>query len=163
MTVSDASFTGDYSGAITTTSGTAPSTGVYPRSPDPLAHLTPPSTAGCHFIDAEYDEPVVFLSSGIYCGTFTVKNATHAFLAPGLYTFKGGPMKIEDDSVLEGVGVTLYFTDGGYSYEPFHFSSSARALLSAPTDPMDPYFGILIWVDPTRATPVTNTGSRAVA
>ena len=113
----------------------------------------------------EYDQPSVNLLPGVYCGTFTLKNATHAYLADGMYVMKGGPMKIEGDSILEGDEVTFYFTGdpsprgGGYSFEPFSFSSNAQAILSAPSvctssgllppqHCVDPYFGILFYVDP---------------
>ena len=106
-------------------------------------------------MDAEYDQPNVTLWPGIYCGKFTLKNATHAFLMPGMYVMRGGEMKIEGDSILEGDDVTFYFTgDGSYDFKPFSFSSNAQALLTAPDgDPNDPYYGILFYVDPSAGNP----------
>ena len=66
---------------------------------------------------------------------------------------KGGPMKIEGNSIIEGDDVPFYFTEGGgYDFEPFSFSSNAQALLSAPSDPADPYFGMLFWPDPSAGS-----------
>ena len=66
---------------------------------------------------------------------------------------KGGPMKIEGNSIIEGDDVTFYFTEGGgYDFEPFSFSSNAQGLLSAPSGPADPYFGMLFWSDPSAGS-----------
>ena len=162
--VADAAACGNYveesSSDLVTTSGQPPqSLGM--GAPDPLAWLPPPSPPvaplpgslvggppalpltpwgatnyPCDHVDWEIDQSSINLSPGVYCGKFTLKNATHAHLAPGMYIMQGGPMKIEGDSILEGTGVTFYFThSGAYDFEPFSFSSNAQAILSAPTAP----------------------------
>ena len=173
VTVATATFTGGYieesNSSMTMASGYGPYTDVWPRATDPLAWLPAPSGGapyGCDFIDMEYDAPDVYPAPGVYCGKFTLKNATHAHLDPGMYIMQGGPMKIEGDSILEGTGVTFYFTEGnGYDFEPFSFSSNAQAILSAPDtctpggglangcSPGEEYFGILFWADPNAGDP----------
>ena len=167
VTVGDATFTGGYieesSSDITTTSGYGPYEDVWPRAPDPMAWMASyaPSGGG-DYVDAEYDVPSVNLTPGVYCGKFTLKNATHAYLAPGMYVMRGGPMSIEGDSIIEGTDVTFYFTEGGgYDFEPFSFSSNAQAILSAPSTCTTPgsmpngcsageeFYGILFYSDPS--------------
>ena len=130
---------------------------------------TRPVRPGGGGIDMEWDEPgPVAIPPGVYCGKFTLKNATEAVLTPdasgAVWVFKGGPMNIEGDSILRGTGVTLYFTEGGgYDFEPFSFSSNAVADLSAPdtcTTPatlpngcQEPLYGMLFWADPNAGDP----------
>ena len=145
-------------------------TGSHPVAIDPLCPdpdngicMPKPTPGGCNGgnTDMEWDAPDVWLAPGTYCGKFTLKNATHAHLAPGTYIIKGGPMNIEGDSILEGPdpysdqGVMFYFTDWGGDFEPFSFSSNAQARLTAssvcPDPPLcysEPYYGILFFVDP---------------
>ena len=150
---SDATFTGDYveqsSSALITTNGAFD--GVWPRAADPLAYMVPPNTAGCNHTDWEIDTPNITLWPGTYCGKFTLKNSTNALLMPGMYEMKGGPMKIEGDSVIRGTGVTMYFSEWGGNFEPFSFSSNARADLSAPTS--GPYAGMLFWSETGAGNP----------
>ena len=167
--VADAYFAGGYieesNSDLTTTSGYGPYEDV-PMAPDPMGWMAAyePSTIGCSGgVDMEYDQPNVTLWPGVYCGKFTLKNATNAFLMPGMYVMKGGPMNIEGDSILEGDDVTFYFTEGGgYDFEPYSFSSNAQALLSAPSTCTpgalpngcaEPYYGVLFWADPTAGDP----------
>ena len=122
-------------------------------------------------IDAEWDQPDVWLSPGTYCGKFTLKNATHAHLAPGMYIMAGGPMNIEGDSILEGENVTFYFTEWNGDFEPFSIQSNAQVILNAPTDCgglgpppsfcANPWYGILFYVDPAAGTRMTSSVSRA--
>ena len=94
VTVDSASLTGDYveesSSALNAVAGMQ--TNAWPRSPDPLAYLTPPPTGGCDFVDLELDLPSVILWPGVYCGKLTVRNNTLVTLMPGTYVFDdGGP------------------------------------------------------------------------
>ena len=169
-TFSNASFVGDYveqsSSDLITTSGSNPFTSSI-VAPDPMAWVSnyTPSTSGCDHVDWEIDQSSITLWPGVYCGKFTLKNSTVGTVMPGMYVMKGGPMKIEGDSVLQGSEVTFYFTEGGgYDFEPFSFSSNARADLSAPSVCTQPgtllngcsvgeeYFGVLFWSDPTAGS-----------
>ncbi len=157
-TVATASFCGSYveesNSDLIAASGYGPYSGVPPAG-DPMGWIPPPSGGSivggppaipntpwggtnysCDWVDMEYDTPNVTLNPGVYCGKFTLKNATHATFNPGMYIMQGGLMNIEGDSILEGAGVTFYFThSGSYDFEPFSFSSNAQAILSAPTSP----------------------------
>ncbi len=149
VSVESASLTGSYveesSSALDAASGVR--TDVWPRAPDPLGYLVEPASGlGCGFVDLELDQPVAILWPGVYCGTLTLKNNTRATLMPGLYVIRGGPLKTESNSILEGDGVTIFLTEGGgYDFEPMSFQSSSIVDLSAPT--AGPYAGILFWGD----------------
>tara|TARA_B100000315_G_scaffold186215_1_gene175525 strand:- start:7003 stop:8283 length:1281 start_codon:yes stop_codon:yes gene_type:complete len=149
VTVETASLTGSYveesSSALNATNGIH--TDVWPRSPDPLAYLSPPAYGGCSFVDLELDQPTATLSPGVYCGKLTVKNNTVVTLLPGVYVIQGGAFSTESNAVVNGTGVTFFLTEGGgYDYEPLSFQSSSVLNLTAPTS--GPYAGILFYQDP---------------
>ena len=146
---------------------------IDPLCPDPLNGICMPlpPVGACNGgnTDMEWDQPDVYLDPGTYCGTFTLKNATHAHLSPGIYVIRGGSMNIEGDSILQGPegapavgaefpdGVMFFFTEWNGNFEPFSFSfsSNAQARLTASSecsDPplctMNPYRGIVFYVDP---------------
>ena len=176
--VGDATFAGGYetesNSYLGTSSGYGPYTGS-PLAPDPFC----PSAEGCleppfggapyecgidpvtldPLIDVELDFPVleygpITLWPGVYCGKFTLKNSTHVILDPGLYIMQGGPMSIEGDSILEGSEVTFFLTESPtYPFLPMSFQSSSSAILSASTNPADPYYGILFYQDPAAGDP----------
>ena len=147
VTATTVSVTGDIegSGAITTTASSGPRTGV-PPSPDPLAYLTPPAYAGCDYDGLALDDGTTFLTPGVYCRGITLKSNAHAILTPGVYVMRGGGILMESSTVLEGDGVTIFLTDGGYEYNPVNFQSSTQVRLAAPTT--GPYAGILFYQDP---------------
>ena len=149
VTVETASLTGDYveesSSALNAANGIH--SNAWPRSPDPLAHLVPPPTGGCDFVDLELDLPSVILWPGVYCGKLTVKNNTIVTLMPGIYVIKGGPFTTESNANVIGTSVTFFLTEGGgYDFEPLSFQSSSVLDLTAPT--AGPYAGILFYQDP---------------
>ncbi len=165
VNVANATFTGGYieesSSDLETTSGYGPYTDAWPRAPDPLGFLNPPPVGGCDYVDWEIDQPTITLNPGVYCGKFTLKNATHATLTPGIYVMVGGPMRIEGDSIMQGDDVMLYFTDDpSYPFLPFSWSSNAQALLTAqdfdptfdcrtpPANLLIGCYGILFYQDP---------------
>ncbi len=62
-------------------------------------------------------------------------------------------MNIEGDSILEGYEVTFFLTDSpSYPFAPMSIQSSTSPTLAAPTDPDDPYYGILFYQDPAAGT-----------
>lgn len=119
VTVETATLTGGYveesSSALNAVNGIQ--FNAWPRSPDPLAHLAPPPSWGCDFVDLDLDLPAVVLTPGVYCGKLTVKNNTMVTLTPGIYVIKGGPFTTESNARVSGTGVTFFLTDGGgYSF-----------------------------------------------
>ena len=135
--------------------GEAPYYGDLLCPPGGATCMTPPVVGGCDHTDWEIDQPSITLTPGVYCGKFTLKNATQASVDPGVYIMAGGPMKIEGDSKLGPVnivnptdGVVFYFTEWGGNFEPFSISSNAQVDLTASSDPADPYYQILFYVDP---------------
>ena len=176
--VANATFSGGYatesSSYLGTSSGYPPYTGS-PPAPDPFCPsaekcLEPPFGGAPYecgidpvtldpLIDIELDFPVleygpITLWPGVYCGRFTLKNSTHAFLMPGLYIMQGGPMNIEGDSILEGYDVTFFLTESPtYPFSPMSIQSSTAPTLTATTNPADPYYGILFYQDPAAGDP----------
>ena len=145
-TVTTASVTGDIEGTVTTTASPGPQTGVWPRSPDPLAYLTPPTYSGCDYTGLELDSGTTILNPGVYCQGISMTSSAQAMMNPGIYIMRGKGIQLESSTVLEGTGVMIYLTDGGYEYNPINFQSSTEVRLSAPTT--GPYAGILFYQDP---------------
>ncbi len=102
-----------------------------PALPDPLAYLAAPVLSTCNHTNASYSSNVT-LQPGTYCGGLTITNAT-ATLTAGLYVVTGGANF--SNAILQGDGVTLYFTRGGGSgYGTFKLQNHSQMYLSAPTD-----------------------------
>lgn len=148
VSVETASLTGDYveeSSSVLNAAG-GMHTGVWPRSPDPLAYMVEPTYGSCDFVDLELDQPAITLSPGVYCGKLTVKNDTVVTLLPGMYVIQGGPFVTESNAVVNGTGVTFFLTEGaGYDFQPLSFQSSSILNLTAPTT--GPYAGVVFWGD----------------
>jgi hypothetical protein len=90
----------------------------------------------------------------VYCGGIVVKQSSVVTLNPGMYILKGGGLKLESNSEIQGDGVTFYNTfGGGYDYEEIVFESSAAVRLRAPTT--GTYAGILFFSD--RSAPKSST------
>ena len=123
----------------------SPQTGIY-SSPDPLADLPAPSSAGC-----TYTEPVEImdtqtLNPGSYCGGIKVTSTGNLTLNPGMYILKGGGLDVHANATLSGTGVTFYNTEGGgYSFGPILFASTSTSNLTASTG--GTWKGILFFQD----------------
>jgi Putative Flp pilus-assembly TadE/G-like len=120
-------------------------TGAPPR-PDPLASLPAPYVGGCTYTGQVVISKDTTLNPGVYCGGILARTSAVVTLNPGMYILKGGGLKLESSSEIQGDGVTIYNTFGdGYAYGEIVFESSADVRLRAPTT--GPYAGILFFSD----------------
>lgn len=75
------------------------------------------------------------LHPGRYCGGMNLKK--NVTLSPGMYVISGGQLRINAGAVVQGTGVTFFFTNNASA----NFNGNAKMVLSAPTT--GDYAGIL--------------------
>ena len=80
---------------------------------DPLRALGTPDQGGCDVTDLTVKGNGVRLRPGVYCGTTTIRPASHATLEPGDYVFRDGQLVIGSGSSAEGDDILLYFRGEG--------------------------------------------------
>ena len=101
-----------------------------PQLADPLAHLVPPSSAGCDFNKKEVKAgAVVTLSPGVYCGGLHITEKAQVTLSPGVYIVDGEKLKVEKGASMVGENVGFYLRGASATFE-FAFDSTIS--LSAP-------------------------------
>ena len=132
LTASLACSAGGYEGAPRNYSKT-PLTDC-PVVQDPLLDRPAPITGSCPLLSIGKileGLPVVVVEAGTHCGGLTIKGYTKAIFAPGIHTFKDGPLIVADNATVDGLGgVGLYFTGKNARFE---FTKNARVDLKAPT------------------------------
>ena len=135
-------------------------TGVAP-TPDPLAFLPVPSTAGAVVQSAAPLTvnsllPTV-LQPGIYQGGIHITGLSIVVMQPGVYIMQGGGFRVDGLATVTGLEVMVYNTTGvGYAPGPISVASLGKVVLTAPLS--GPYQGINFFQDRTLATPITLTG-----
>lgn len=108
-----------------------------PRAEDPYADLPSPAIpAICSTIP---DGDDIVLDAGKYCGGFSVSG--NVSLNEGVYIVSGGTLRINDNTMISGSGVTFYLTDGARVL----INGTAEVQLSAPES--GPYKGVLFYAD----------------
>lgn len=123
-----------------------PGLGCTSVSQDPFVNLPPPPTSSdsCLFtnkppIDGEF---LGLIQNAVYCGGLHITGNSTVVLPPGVYTMRGGKLKVDAGSTLMGEGVTIYLTGNDTVLD---FSDGANINLSAPTE--GPHAGILFFQD----------------
>lgn len=115
-----------------------------PAFPDPLASRPAPSFGACD--PAKQNLNVsgtgVYLTPGTYCGGLTISANTDVTLQPGIYVIKDGPLVLEKNVKLQGIGVGLYFTG---SFAGMNLKKETSISLTAPKS--GPMAGLLIYQD----------------
>lgn len=116
-----------------------------PAMSDPLAHLPAPTggTTCPSAVNTISTSGSTTISQGTYC-SITVNNSDTLTLNPGVYYLQGN-FTTSPGSRVNGTGVTLYFNPPANTSGTFVAASGSRINLSAPTDPTNPYYGILLW------------------
>lgn len=119
---------------------------------------TGPNSGGCRFNDAG----TVLLQPGVYYGGWDIRNNVTLELAPGVYIFAGGGVKLNAGgsitSVQGGAGapapVLFFNTDNpatGTGQGPIDFTAQSTLILRAIDT--GPYRGILMWNDGNGSNP----------
>lgn len=102
-----------------------------PAIADPLSTRPAPAVGSCKYTNLVVDDSNRALAAGTYCGGVTIKGNSRVKLAPGVFVIKDGPLIVDGNSKLDGLGgVGLYFM-GKNAY--FEFKSNASVDLAAPT------------------------------
>jgi hypothetical protein len=135
-------------------------TGVRP-TPDPLAFLPVPSTAG---VPVQKAAPLTvnsllptILQPGIYQGGIHITGLSIVVMQPGVYIMQGGGFQVDGTATVTGVGVMIYNTTSTtYPTGPISVTSAGRVALSAPLS--GTYQGINFFQDRTLNTPITMSG-----
>lgn len=117
-------------------------TGSAPAA-DPFDDLSMPSDSGVCRNDSG-----ATLHPGRYCGGMNLKK--NVSLEPGVYIISGGELRINAGAVVQGTGVTFFFTNNASA----NFNGNARIIVSAPTT--GDYAGMLFMGSPDNAS-ISNT------
>lgn len=100
-----------------------------PVMPDPLVRRQLPVAGGCTHTRMRISNGNVTLSPGTYCEGLRIENGARVTLQPGIYVFKDGPLRVEDNSRLDGVNVALHFVGEDAR---LHFRPRSSISLTAP-------------------------------
>jgi hypothetical protein len=144
-----------------------PNTGAPPQ-PDPLAGLPRPPITGCDYTNWSHNSGSITLTPPAggtltFCGGMSISGGTVNF-GPGLYILNGGGMSVSSTAQVTGTGVTFYNTQAqagepwGGNYGNYNFTGQTWGYLKAPTNPLDPWSGLLMIQDPTLPTSVVQSG-----
>ncbi|HBI44301.1 MAG TPA: hypothetical protein DDY78_15840 [Planctomycetales bacterium] len=133
-------------------------TGV-PPTPDPLAFLPIPSTAGAPVRSAAPLTvnslfPTV-LRPGIYQGGIHIKSLSIVLMLPGVYIMQGGGFKVDTLATVTALEVMVYNTTSG-GYAPGPITVSGNVVMTAPLSGI--YQGISLFQDRSLTTPISMTG-----
>ena len=118
------------------------------RVADPYADLELPDPSPCDETkQVKINNGTATLTPGRYCGGIRITGAAVTF-EPGLYIIDDGDFIVGGNSNLTGIGVTFVLTaDVASDIGTLKITGNAVADLSAPTDPSDPYAGVLFYQD----------------
>ncbi len=133
-----------------------PETGIAPAD-DPLASLPAPSYTNC-----VGGGPPVNLSgtadytvaAAVHCTNINVTTSGTVEFLPGIHIFDGAALNINGGAIVEGTGVSFYWSETGGVNDGFDIAGGATVTLSAPTT--GAYAGILIYQDRNMAPGVTH-------
>lgn len=118
------------------------------RVNDPYAYLEVPAASPCdETSELDLGNTTITLDPGRYCGGLRITSSDVIF-NPGVYIVDGGDFTADGGSTLTGVGVTFILTaDVASEIGNLRLTGGVTADLSAPTDPDDPYVGVLFYQD----------------
>lgn len=112
----------------------------YQSIPEPVASSIPCGVVSASVGGTTYLYPmnmVAGVRAGRICGGYAMSGRT--FLQPGLYIVDGNQLKVNDNAIITGNDVTLFFTNGASA----NFSGKAVITISAPKQ--GTYAGMLIF------------------
>lgn len=110
---------------------------------DPLALRTPPTVAGCDYLDTSLSTGTYSISPGTYCGGLKLTGNAEVTAEPGIYIITGGDLRVDNNATLMGEDVSFYFAD---DIAVINFKDKAVVELSAPED--GPMAGLLFYENP---------------
>lgn len=101
-----------------------------PGFEDPLAGRVEPVVGACDETDLVVSAQTTTLRAGTYCGGLTITDGSVVELEDGVYTFKDGPLVIDEGSSLKGQGVGFYLTGADAT---LRIDNDSSISLAAPT------------------------------
>ncbi|MBB4660125.1 TadE/TadG family type IV pilus assembly protein [Parvularcula dongshanensis] len=110
-------------------------------TPDPFRKRIMPQPNGCDSALESGFKGSGTLSPGTVCGDVTIHG--DLTLEPGTYIFNGADVRVNAGTRLRGEGVTLVFLNGA----EIDMNGGADVKITAPTDPADEMFGIVMFGD----------------
>ena len=118
------------------------------RVKDPYASLEVPAGSPCdETSELDLGNTTITLDPGRYCGGIRITSSDVTF-NPGVYIVDGGDFSAGGGSTMIGEGVTFILTaDVASEIGNLKLTGGVVADLSAPTDPDDPYAGVLFYQD----------------
>jgi len=126
-----------------------PETGAPPAG-DPLAHIPAPEVGGCSYTNRRFKNTDATIGPGVYCGGLDIDGNARITLEPGVYVMKDGPLRLDSNSELAGVGVGFYLTGDDAVLD---FNSNVMIDLKAPLS--GPLAGLVFFED--RDAPLLRT------
>lgn len=112
-----------------------------PAMKDPLANKPEPKPPLlCNTAPKKISQGLLTLKPGLYCGGIDITGTAKVTLTPGVYFFRGGPLRVTQSAEFVGKGVTLMFLDNK-AY--FRFLGNSLIQLSAPVSGITA--GMLLW------------------
>lgn len=142
-------------GSASVTLGSAPTINAWPLQ-DPYDSVTIPTLDPCDHTSQTYASETTTIDPGVYCDGITFGTNAIITLNPGTYYIDEGNVKINASAVLrcscpnpeDGVTFVLTSSDGDAGdIGTLTINGGADVILRAPTDPADPFTGILVYQD----------------
>lgn len=125
---------------------------------DPYAALTIPAFGACDFHNKNYSNTTTTIGPAVYCGGLTFGANSNVTLEPGTYYVVNGDLTMNAQSVVRcncsgEQGITFVLTTNAAASQIGRvvINGGADVQLTAPSDPNDPFVGVLIYQD-RRAT-----------
>lgn len=147
-------------GSATVTLDSEPAVGAWPLS-DPYESITIPTFGACDHNSASYSNVTVTINPGVYCDGINFGTNTNITLNPGTYYIDEGDITMAGSAVIRCScpdatdGITFVLTSSAGNANAIGgvtINGGADVLLRAPTDPADPFKGILVFQDPLAPT-----------
>ncbi|MBT5048902.1 MAG: pilus assembly protein [Rhodospirillaceae bacterium] len=143
-------------GSATVSLDSAPTINAWPLQ-DPYAGITIPTFGACDHNSKTYANETATIDPGVFCSGLTFGTSAVITLNPGTYYIDEGDLKFNASAYVrcscpdpeDGVTFVLTSSAGNAgAIGTVTINGGADVILRAPTDPADPFKGILVYQDP---------------
>jgi Putative Flp pilus-assembly TadE/G-like len=159
LTALSIGIVGGYSKGSNTTINPTPVTGIPPVG-DPLSFVDPPTFTPSSCLADPHPTANATLGPSIAGGTIcynglSISGSGTVTLNPGVYVINGA-LSSSGSATISGTGITFYLAPPNGSVS---LTGSGALDISAPTDPSNPYNGILFYEDPSDTNAMKVAGN----